>query len=360
MRQEVRFCTAPDGVRIAYALSGRGTPVVKAGHWMTHLERDWTSPVWRHWLEFLGEDHTVVRYDERGCGLSDRDCPSVSVEDWVSDLETVIDAAGVDSCSLLGLSQGGPIAIAYAARHPERVSRLVLYGTYARGKLHRSPAHEAEEEAEALVSLTRLGWGRHNPAFRRLFTTLFIPGASDKQLAWLDDLQQASCSADHAARSRAVKYAVDVSDLAPTIRMPTLVLHSRHDALVPFEEGRHLTSLIPGARFVSLDSANHILLEHEPAWAEFRAEVAPFLGRQALLPKVDLDVLTSREQQVLDLVAQGHDNESIAAALHLSIRTVERHLSNCYAKLGLAGKVARAAAAARYAGRSGRQIATPY
>jgi pimeloyl-ACP methyl ester carboxylesterase/DNA-binding CsgD family transcriptional regulator len=353
VRQDLRFSTAPDGVRLAYALCGRGTPVVKAGHWMTHIERDWTSPVWRHWLSYLTEEHRVVRYDERGCGLSDRDCPSVSVEDWVSDLETVVDAAGIERFALLGLSQGGPIAIAYAARHPERVSRLVLYGTYARGKLHRTPAAQAAQEAEALVSLTRLGWGRPNPAFRRLFTTLFIPGGSDKQLAWFDELQQASCSADHAARSRAIRYAIDVSELAANVTVPTLVLHARDDALVPFEEGRHLASLIPRAGFVSLDSANHILLEDEPAWAEFRSEVSAFLPAHRM-PEANLDLLSGREQQVLALVAEGKDNQTIADALNLSVRTVERHLTHCYTKLGLSGRTARAGAAARFAALAGR------
>jgi pimeloyl-ACP methyl ester carboxylesterase/DNA-binding CsgD family transcriptional regulator len=352
MRQELRFCTAPDGVRLAYARSGRGTPMVKAGHWMTHIERDWTSPVWRHWLAFLGAEHTVVRYDERGCGLSDRECPSLSVDDWVSDLETVVEAAGVDRFTLLGLSQGGPTAIAYAARHPERVSRLVLYGTAARGKLHRAPSPQAIEEAEALIALTRVGWGRRNPAFRRLFTTLFIPGGSDKQIAWFDDLQQVSCSPEHAARSRALRYNVDVRALASTLTVPTLVMHAREDALVPFEEGRQLVSLIPGARFASLDSANHILLEDEPAWVEFCSELRAFLPAYSPPPGPDLEALTSREQQILDLVADGHGNESSAAALHLSVRTVERHLSNCYTKLELTGKTARAAAAARYATRT--------
>lgn len=366
MSQELRFCTTPDGVRLAYAQSGTGAPVVKAGHWMTHLERDATSPVWRHWLAFLSADHTLVRYDERGCGLSDRTYPSLTLEDWVRDLETVVEASGVDRFTLLGLSQGGPIAIAYAARHPDRVRELVLYGSYARGKLRRSPTPEAREEAEALIALTRAGWGRANPAFRRLFTTLFIPGASDAQIAWLDDLQQASCSPEHAARSRAVRYTVDVSEVAATLAVRTLVMHARDDALVPFEEGRRLASLIPGARFASLDSSNHILLEDEPAWAEFRKRLREFLpavqiddeaatASATTSSAAGLDSLSERERQVLDLVADGRDNQAIAAALHLSVRTVERHLSNCYSKLGVTGKAARAAAAARYATQRARR-----
>src|SRR6185312_3530578 len=229
------------------------------GHWMTHLERDWTSPVWRHWVEFLSREHTLVRYNERGCGLSDRDCPTLTLEDWVDDLEVVVAAAGVDRFSLFGASGGGPVAIAYGARHPDRVTGLVLYGSYARGRVARDPTPQTREEAEMLVSLTRLGWGKSNPAFRRVFTTLFIPGGSDTQIAWFDDLQRASSSGEHAARSRAVRYAMDVSDLARAISVPTMLLHARDDAVVPFDEGRNLESLIPGAKFVPLDSANHIL-----------------------------------------------------------------------------------------------------
>ena len=341
--------TLPDAELIAYAVSGRGAPLVKAGNWMTHLERDWTSPVWRHWLSALGAEQTVIRYDERGSGLSDREYPTLAFDDWVSDLETVVDAAAVDRFTLLGLSQGGPIAIAYAARHPERVNRLVLYGTFARGRGHRETGQGGEEEAAALVALTRAGWGRRNPAFRRLFTMLFIPGGSETQMAWFDDLQQASCSPDHAARSRAARYDLDVSALASTINVPTLVMHARQDGLVPFDEGRRLASLIPAARFVSLDSANHILLENEPAWTEFLAELQTFLPAISSSTDDGLASLTGREHQIIQLAAAGQTNEHIAAALHLSVRTVERHLSNSYTKLGLTGRTARAAAAARFA-----------
>ena len=278
MRQELRFCTAPDGVRLAYAKSGHGPAVVKAGHWMTHLERDWTSQVWRHWVAFLSEEHTLVRYDERGCGLSDRQYPSLELGNWVDDLEAVVDAAAVDRFSLFGASGGGPVAIAYAVRHPDRVSELVLYGTYARGRVARDPSPQAREEAELLVSLTRLGWGKSNPAFRRVFTTLFLPGGSDAQMAWFDELQRASCSGEHAARSRAVRYAVDVRDLARRIMVPTLVLHARDDAVVPFDEGRRLAAGIPGARFVALESANHILPASDPAWPRLVDEIDRFLG----------------------------------------------------------------------------------
>lgn len=349
MSQEIRLCRTPDGVRLAYALSGKGPPVVKVSHWMTHIERDWESPVWRHWLDFFSEDHTLVRYDERGCGLSDHGNLRLSLDDWVSDLETVVEAAGVDRFTLFGASQGGAIAIAYAARHPERVSSLVLYGAYAQGKLSRATDPQDVAEAEALIELTRSGWGLANPAYRRLFTMLFVPGGTEEQLAWFDDLQQSSTSGEHAARSRAVRYKIDVSDLAATLKVPTLLLHARDDALVPFEDSRHLASLIPGARLVSLNSANHILLENEPAWQDFCSELRAFLPAYVSPSEDGMVTLTSRERQVLALVAEGRDNDYIAGAFQLSARTIERHLSNSYSKLRLTGKAARAAAAARFA-----------
>lgn len=345
MHQEVRFRTAPDGVRLAYAISGSGPPVVKAGHWMTHLEHDWTSPVWRHWLAFLSERATLVRYDERGCGLSDRDASNLSLDAWVADFETIVDAAPSDKVTLVGMSQGGPVAIAFAARHPERVERLVLYGSYARGRNHRDAAPNAQAEAQALVALTRAGWGRPNPAYRRLFTMLFIPDGSDKQIAWFDELQQLSCSADHAARAREVRYDIDVTELARQVAVPTMVMHARHDAVVPFEEGRLLASVIPDARLVPLDSRNHILLEDEPAWLQFCDEFAAFLPARER-PPAAVPALTDREREILRHVAEGLDNDAIARALHLSVRTIERHLSNAYVKLGVTGKSARAAAAA--------------
>jgi len=178
VRQKIRFCETRDGVRLAYAVHGSGPAVVRVATWLTHLEFDWESPLWRHWLEGLAEAHTVIRYDERGCGLSDRDVEEVSFEASLRDLETVVDAAGLERTALLGVSHGGPVAIAYAVRHPERVSHLVLYGTYARGRLTRDPSPREREEAEALVSLIRIGWGQANPAFRHVFTRLFVPDAT--------------------------------------------------------------------------------------------------------------------------------------------------------------------------------------
>jgi pimeloyl-ACP methyl ester carboxylesterase/DNA-binding CsgD family transcriptional regulator len=345
--QKVQFCTAPDGVRIAYAVHGSGPPLVRTATWLTHLEFDWESPVWRHWLVGLAERHTLLRYDERGCGLSDRDVEDLSLDARVADLEAVIDAAGFDRIALLGMSQSGPVAIAYAARHPDRVSKLALFATYARGRLMRDPSPSAREHAELMISLIRMGWAQNQPAFRRLFTTLFIPGATSEQMAWFDDLQRVTTEPETAVRIRHARNHDDVRREAAEIASPTLVLHARDDALAPFSEGRLLATLIPGARFVGLDSANHILLADEPAWAQFRAELQAFLGEPSLQEE-PLPELSGRERDVLALVADGLSNEEIAAHLRLSVRTVERHLSNIYAKLRVSGKAGRAAAAARF------------
>ena len=348
MRQEVRFCTAPDGVRIAYAVHGRGPPLVRTATWLTHLEHDWESPVWRHWLEGMADGHTVVRYDERGCGLSDRDVEDFSLDARVADLQAVMRAAGLERVDLLGMSQGGSVAIVYAARHPERISRLVLYATYARGRLLRDPSPSAREHAELMVSLIRMGWGQDLQAFRRLFTTLFIPDATAEQMEWFDELQRVTTDADTAVRIRHARNHDDVTREARRVSAPTLVVHPRDDALVPLSEGRLLATLIPDARFVVLEGRNHILLADEPAWAQFRAELHAFLGRAEPSPAEGLPDLSDRELEVLRLVAEGLSNEEIAARLYLSVRTVERHLSNIYAKLRVSGKAARAAAAARF------------
>lgn len=348
MSHDIRFCTTRDGVRLAYAIHGRGPPLVRSATWLTHLEHDWESPVWRHWLTALGERHTVLRYDERGCGLSDRDVQDFSLETRVADLEAVIDAAGFERFALLGMSQGGPAAIGYAARHPERVTQLVLFATYARGRLKRDPSPADRDQAELMIRLIRMGWGRDDPVFRRLFTTLFMPDASAEEMAWFDELQRVTTDAETAVLIRNARNEDEVTEVAKRISTPTLVVHARDDALAPYSEGRLLATLIAGARFVPLDSRNHVLLARDPAWDTFRREFDAFLEGGEPAPPTDLPDLSERELAVLELVADGLSNEAIAARLHISPRTVERHLSNVYAKLRLSGKAARAAAAARY------------
>ncbi|AHG92686.1 transcriptional regulator domain-containing protein (plasmid) [Gemmatirosa kalamazoonensis] len=276
--QRIRFCTAADGARIAYATSGTGPPLVKPANWLTHLEYDWDSPVWRHWLRELSRDHTLVRYDERGSGLSDHDAEDLSFDAWVRDLETVVDAMRLERFPLLGLSQGCAVAIAYAARHPERVSRLVLYGGFAEGALVRARTPQAREEAEMLMRQLPLGWGRDNPAFRLFFAARFLPEGTPEQMRWFSELQRVTTSPDIGVRLRSTAAEIDVTALAPLVHAPALVLHATGDAAVPFDQGRALAALLPNATFVSLDSRNHILLEEEPAWPRFVDEVRRFLA----------------------------------------------------------------------------------
>ena len=347
--QKVRFCAASDGARIAYAIYGRGPPLVRTPTWLTHLEFDWQSPVWRHWLVRLGQGHQLVRYDERGCGLSDREVADLSLDARVADLKAVADAIGLTRFALLRMSQSGPVAVAFAARHPERVSHLILYPTYARGRLMRDPSPADREHAELMISLIRMGWGQNLPAFRRPFTTLFIPGGRPEQMEWLDELQRVTTEPETAVRIRHARNHDEVTREASTVTAPTLVIHPRNDALVPFAEGRLPATLIPNAHFVALESRNHILLADEPAWERFRAELRSFLGSAETRWEPELMELSNRELDVLALIVEGLSNEEIASRLYLSVRTVERHLSNIYVKLRVSGKSARAAAAARYA-----------
>lgn len=345
MEQTIRFCSAGDGVRLAYATHGRGPPLVKAANWVTHLEFDWHSPLWSHWWKELGRSNTVVRYDERGCGLSDRDPQEVSLEAFVADLEAVVDAAGLDNFVLLGISQGGAVAIEYTAKHPDRVKGLVLCGTYAKGRLRQEMTSEQRAEMEVLQSIIRIGWGKHHPVFRQVFTNMLAPGATEEQKDWFDELMAVSTEPEMAIRQRAAWNNVDVTDLLGECFAPTLVAHSRGDAAIPFDQGRFVARGIPNARFVPLDSKNHVLLPDEPAWALFVAELRSFLGEPPS-PLVRYESPSQRELEVLQLVAIGLSNSEIAGRLYLSPRTVERHLSNVYAKLGFTGKSARAAAAA--------------
>jgi pimeloyl-ACP methyl ester carboxylesterase/DNA-binding winged helix-turn-helix (wHTH) protein len=276
-RQEIRYCTTSDGVRLAYATTGNGPPLVKASNWLTHLDFEWGSPIWRHWYTALSRHHRLIRYDERGNGMSQRDVPDVSFDTWVRDLETVVDAAGLDRFPLLGISRGGAIALAYAVKHPERVTQLVLYGAFAAGIKHVGTPQEIEAR-RALASLLRLGWGLNNPAFCRTFTCRFIPEATPEHEQWFDELQRVSTSPENAARLMDLDDDMDVQALLSRVKTPTLVIHCDRDHAVPPERGRLLAAEIPGARYVSLPSANHLMLEEEPAWSLFLEELGLFLG----------------------------------------------------------------------------------
>ena len=360
MDQEIRFCTASDGTRIAYAVVGNGPPLVKAPNWLTHLEFEWSSPIWRHWWEELAKDHSLIRFDQRGSGLSDRSVIEQSFDTWVGDLGAVVDDLGLDQFSLLGVSQGGAIAVAYTVQNPSRVNRLVMYGAYPRGIAKRGDI--TGEEFEALMTLTRAGWGRDNPAYRQLFTSSFMPGASIEQMKWFNDLQRVSTSGENAASVFAVFAQIDVLPLLRRVDVPTLVLHAQGDAQAPFEQGRQLASLIPGARFVGLDGSNHLLLENEPAWPVAIKEIRAFLNKEFgnLVDYVQSDEgetavassfpadLTLRETEVLRLIAAGHTNRDIADELFITTNTVANHVKNILSKTDSANRTEAAAFAVRH------------
>jgi len=351
--QHIRFCKSRDGTRIAVATGGSGPPLLRTAHWLSHAEHDARSPVWTHWLEELSRDHTFIRYDPRGCGLSDRSPPCMLFEAWIDDLEAVVEAKGLKQFSLFGMSQGGAIAIAYAARHPEKVSRLVLFGAYGKGALRREITKPQRDEAETLVKLIRLGWGRDNPAFRQVFTSQFIPDGTRDQHQWFNDLERTTTSPESAAAILEMLYQIDVTEDAQRIIVPTLILHSRGDERVPFEEGRQLATLIPSARFVPLDSRNHVLLADEPAWSQFLQEVRAFVGSaDGISGSLGRSGLTTSEQQVLALVARGLDNGTIAGALAKSEKTVRNQVSSIFTKLGVRTR-AQAVVLARDAGIGG-------
>jgi pimeloyl-ACP methyl ester carboxylesterase len=280
MDQKIQFCTTSDDVSIAYATVGTGTPFVKAANWMNHLEYDWHSPVWRHFLDEFSRDHQLVRYDERGTGLSDRKVDELSLNAFVDDLEVVIDKLGIGGFPLFGISQGGPVAVAYAVRHPEKVSHLILFGSFVSGWKKVNLDENVLEKRQAQLTLIRHSWNSRNPAIRQLWTTLCIPDCRPEDADSYNNLQLESVTPETAGRIFEAIGDIDVREMLPLLKVPVLVLHSRNDALVPFEEGRRLASLISGAKFVPLESRNHLLLRHEPAWDIFVSEIRRFIGRE--------------------------------------------------------------------------------
>jgi len=348
--QDIRFARSADGVGIAYAVHGSGPPLLIDACWLSHLQFDWQSPVWRHYLVELGRIATVIRYDERGHGLSDRGVTDHSLEARVADLQAVADAAGFERFALLAMAQGGPVALEYAARHPDRLTRLIFYGSFAGDQMPTTP--EEVELYAAFESMIKVGWARPTSEFRRVFSSMMIPGGTEEQMRWLDDLQRMAADTETALLARAERRFADSTARMAELDLPTLVLHSLGDQMQEFDHSRKLAANIRGARLVALQSNNHIVLADEPAWPVFLREVTEFLAadRVSTPPAVADDltsVLSPRELDILALAAQGRDNDAIAAELVLSIRTVERHLQNAYAKLGLQGRTARTAAVAR-------------
>ena len=334
MRQQIRFCSAPDGAKLAYATSGEGPPLVMSATWLTHLEHQWRSLAWKPWLEEFSSRHTVLRYDSRGCGLSDRQLGEVTFETWVSDFESVIDAAGFERFDLVGTCQGGPIVMEYARRHPQRVNHLVLYGTYARGRLKRTDTPEEAERARVLLELTRLGWGRDDHEFVQVWARLFQPGGTLEHLRSWCEQQQHATPAENALRLLPISWQLDMTATARAIAVPALVLHVERDRVVPIEEGRYLAGLIPGSRFVQIDGENHMPIGTEPAWQRVLEEVRGFLGGAAARRALPLGDLTEREREVLECIARGLDNGEIAQALGLSEKTVRNHITRVFDKIG--------------------------
>lgn len=276
--QDIRFCRTADGVNLAVATVGSGPVLVKTASWLNHLEYDWVSPIFAPLLLRLGSRFQFVRYDGRGNGLADRDVADVSFAAFVRDLETVATTIAVPRFGLLGLSQGCATAIAYAVKHPERVSHLVLYGGYAQGRNRRGDSGD-REKAQALLAMMRQGWGEEGSAFMRAFSSIYLPNGSIEQIRWYAEMQRAAASGETAARLRQACDDIDVVDLLPKVNVPTLVIHARHDNVASFAQGRLLASSIPGARMITLDSENHIPLHGEPAWELFVSSIEDFIDR---------------------------------------------------------------------------------
>jgi pimeloyl-ACP methyl ester carboxylesterase/DNA-binding CsgD family transcriptional regulator len=336
MHQSIRYLRTNDGIQLAWAAMGAGQPLIKAANWLTHLQYDLESPVWKHWIEFFAKHFRFIRYDERGCGMTQWQVPDVSVRTWIGDLEAVAAVAEPQgSAVVLGISQGAATGIGYAVRHPERVSHLILYGGYATGWALRGDA-EGLRRYQAIVELIRLGWGTDNVAFRQVFTSRFVPDASAEQLHWFNDLCKRTTTPEIAAHLMLARSDVDVRELLHQVSVPTLVIHAADDNVTPISASRDLAAGIPGAEFVQLESRNHVLLENEPAWSRFKDVVLEFTGQS---PARDQDrrfaELTSRERDVLGGLVAGFSNAEIAASLHISDKTVRNIVSRIFDKLNV-------------------------
>jgi pimeloyl-ACP methyl ester carboxylesterase/DNA-binding CsgD family transcriptional regulator len=354
--QQIRFCTSRDGTRIAYATCGAGPPLVWVAHFIHHLKFDWESPVWRPWISALAKRHTLIRYDFRGFGLSDRDQVELTFEKLIEDFEAVVKAAGVERFALFAMSGGARVVMPYVVRNPDRVSRLVLYGTSPSGPLSRNAPPEHVEDMQLQLRAMELGWPQDVPGYGTFMTSLHLPDATPSQSRSFNDLLRLAAPPANAVRLLRTLVEGDMHDLLPQVRCPTLVLHARRSAVLPFDEGRKVAALVPDARFVPLESRNHILLENEPAWRQFISEIEDFLP--AFLensPASLLGELTSREREILEFVAQGLSNNRISTQLKISEKTVRNHVSMILSKLGASSR-AQAVAMARDAG-FGRRIA---
>ena len=339
LRQEIRFTHVSSGARIAWSRSGRVEPsapmLVRAAHWMTHVEYDAVSPIFRPWLERLGRELRLVCYDERGCGLSGPDATPLDLAAALEELEVVVEASAQPRVALLGISGGAATAVAYAARHPQRVSHLVLLGGYTHGLLQRSPSPEGLAYFEAIATLMQHGWGQPGSAVQQFFSASLIPDATAEQREAMNEQQRRSCDGQRAAAIFRARNQLDVRHLLARVQCPTLVLHSDGDATVKVELGRDLAAAIPGARFEALHSRNHLPLHGEAAFERFCVALTDFVQQR---PSATDAAFTARERELMALVAQGLDNLQIGAHLGLADKTVRNQLSRLYQRLGVDGR----------------------
>ena len=354
--QQIRFCKSRDGTRIAYAICGNGPPLVWIQHWVHHLEFDWTNPIWQPWLAFLTRSHTLIRYDWRGCGLSDGDRIKFSLEEYVADLEAVVDAVELERFALFGMAGAGcGTAMSYAIRHPAQVACLVLQEAQTKGRIAGNPTQQQLQEAQARLKVIELGWPNDTPAYGQFFAALHIPDASAEQTRAYNDLLRRMTSSTNAVGLLRSFWEADMSQIASQVRCPALVIHARSDSVIPFDEGRKIASLIPNARFMPIDSRNHLLLATEPAWRLFTVALEEFL---CAFPRASepvlLHELTARERDVLEMLAQGQANREIAALLGITEKTVRNHVSIIFSKIGVQRR-SQAIVLAREAG-FGRRI----
>jgi pimeloyl-ACP methyl ester carboxylesterase/DNA-binding CsgD family transcriptional regulator len=350
--EQIRFCTSRDGARIAYAICGAGPPLVWAPHWVRHIKFDWVSPVWQPWMTLLTRRHTVIRYDWRGCGLSDQDGVELSPARYLEDFEAVVRSAGLDRFVLFGMSHGTRLGMTYAVGNPSKVSHLVLFGSSPCGRVARGQSQEQAAEEETRFKAIELGWQTDNPAYGQFFTALHVPDATAEQFRSLGDLLRMTTSPTNAVAIMRTFHQADVRAIVPRVPCPTLVLHSRGDSVIPFDWGRAVAAQIADARFVPLESRNHILVDTEPAWQQLVEALDNFLPSTAQgrgNAAGEMDDLSPRENEVLELVAQGLDNTTIGRRLGISERTARNHVSSILSKLGVSSR-AQAIVRAREAG----------
>ena len=353
MDQRIAFARSKDKTTIAYALSGEGPPLVRAGTWLTHVHHDWESPIWAHWLRFMSERHTLVRYDPRGCGLSQTDVDNITFDDWVADLEAVVDRLDLESFPLFGMSQGGAVAAEYAIRHPERVTHLTLYAPLVTGWHGHSNAFA--QQWQLMEQLVLAGWGESNMAFPSMFANLFLPHSRPETRQWYAELQRKSASKQVAGRFMHLLGGLGMFSRLKEIRVPTLVIQIAREQVIDPRTVTGIAGEIPGSQFVSIDSSNHILLEDEPGWQEFKKVFAHHVPGAAAAPGRSTDAreriaqLSNREQKILGEIAKGLSNREIAEGLFISEKTVRNHITSVFDKLGVSSR-AQAIVMAKEAG----------